>query len=83
MTAMTTAEVLQRFDVTAAAWRLTLDAANGKRVRRRTAMRTLIAAGAELEDAETLTEVAVDVANARKAAKPPTHCRAGKSCNAR
>lgn len=72
MTTMTTAEVLQQLDVTATAWRLTLNAANGKRVRRRSAMRTLIAAGADPEAAATLTEVAVDVANARKAATPPT-----------
>lgn len=69
MTAMTTTEALQQLDVTAAAWRLTLNAATGKRVRRRAAIRTLIAAGADPEDAKTLTVLAVD---ARKAAKPPT-----------
>lgn len=71
----TTAEMLRQFDVTAAAWRLTLDAATGKRVRRRAAIRTLIAAGADPEHAKTLTVLVVD---ARKAPKPPTPARGRK-----
>lgn len=44
---------LHQFDATATAWRLPLDAATGKRARRRAAMRTLIATGDKLEAAET------------------------------
>lgn len=48
------ADALRQFDVTTAAWRLTLDTASGKRIHRDAATRTLIAAGADPATAATL-----------------------------
>jgi hypothetical protein len=68
---MTTAiEVLRQIDVTSAAWRLTLDAAWGKPVRRDAAIRTLIAAGADADAALALTGATVGIASAQNQVKP-------------
>lgn len=57
----TEAEALRQCDVTAAAWRLTLDAATGKQIPRDAATKTLIAAGADPYEAAALAAYALQI----------------------
>lgn len=52
---LTTAEALRQCDVTTAAWRLTIDASQGKPIHQNAAINTLIIAGADPETAKVIT----------------------------